>query len=144
MNKFNAEVIYSQKEVTTEELKIERTLANKINLKLIWGLTLYHIDGLPFRPEKTHKHFTLFRQKIERHSQVRELFDSPTGIRTPEISLTEMPDFKVFGHEPPERDNRESFIFKGGEDEGLKCLHFYLFEEKHIANYKKNPKWING
>jgi DNA photolyase len=66
--------VLAQKEVTSEEVAVERRLSAALrtlcggsaSLELLWGPTLYHPDDLPFRRDMADlpNLFTAFRQKV--------------------------------------------------------------------------------
>ncbi len=141
---FSAEVVYAQKEVTTEEITIEEALVQTINLKLIWGSTLVHISDLPLSIKDIPKHFTPFRQQTENALKVRELVDPLRHILSPELPDSSWPDFEQLNIKKPVIDFRNLYIFKGGEDEGLFRLNHYFFDTGNISRYKETRNGLDG
>lgn len=154
--------VFAQREVTSEEIRAElavmRSLkATSSKLELFWGSTLYHLDDVPFsRPRLSDMPtvFTPFKQKCENMAQVRTCYPTPTkgSLPIPNADIESfMSEFHCLpkkveelnpivpeGHPPaksPPVDTRAALAFKGGEDEALKRLKYYLWGSNLIEKY---------
>lgn len=154
-------VVFAQKEVTSEEVRAELAVSGslkqvKSRLELFWGSTLYHIDDVPFEPDMSTMPsvFTPFRQKVEDRAQVRPCLDTPVAGSLPfptnlDSSIISDVDYVprrvedinvvVPSGDPclqtPQIDERAAFRLKGGEDQALDRLKYYLWESKLIEKY---------
>ncbi|MCL4169808.1 UNVERIFIED_CONTAM: hypothetical protein GTU68_047926, partial [Idotea baltica] len=98
---------------------------------------LYYTADLPFPIHHTPDTFTQFRKEVERFVAVRAPLPAPTEPfekLTVKVEAGEIPTLSDFNLE----DN------KGGEREGLKRLHYYLWETKAIKTYKKTRNELLG
>lgn len=147
--KYSVQKVYAQDEVAYEEIQkqklVERALL-KINCQLETHSTrsLYHPLDLPFEVKDTPDVFTNFRKSIEQKCVVRDVFLQPTSIHSPTIEAMDLPSMEKLGATQPLHDLRAAFHFKGGETEGLKRLHSYLFETKAISSYKETRNGMIG
>ncbi len=85
----NAGAVYFHSEYATEEVHVEEVVVEMLGREGLeacpfQGTSLYHPEDLLQPPQKTPDVFSQFRKKVEKYSQVRELFASPTEIRLPE------------------------------------------------------------
>ena len=141
---FNTSRIYASKEVTSEETQVERKLADKFDLSLYWGSTLYHPGDITFAREEIPDVFTRFRKSVEKGSFVRPLIDAPEKIPVPE-------NFKGSGLDEimelmPEimHDRRSVIEFRGGSVEGQKRIKHYTWDTKSINQYKFTRNGLIG
>ena len=156
-----ASVVFAQKEVTSEEVRAELAVSRslkqvKSRLELFWGSTLYHIDDVPFERDMSTMPsvFTPFRQKVEDKAEVRRCFDSPVAGSLPfpsNLNTLIVPDVDYVPRrvedinvivpkgdpclQTPQVDDRAAFKMKGGEDQALERLNYYLWESKLIEKY---------
>ncbi len=138
---YHVREVYHHREVGPEETAIsalveEALWKQQINLKHFIGHTLYHKEDLPFPIRNIPNDFMVFRKKIERDSTVRSCFETPGQISVPENlqtgNLPELSDL-ITNNKTNLKENLH-FIFKGGEDEGLKYLRDILNSEKVHKN----------
>lgn len=140
--KLKAQKVYVQKEIAAEETDaeaaVEKALAEQgIELKLIWGRTLYHLEDLPMAIDEIPKKFKEFRKPLTAESEVRSLFEAPNKI--PTVQLREwntLPSLEELGYTTEERNQSYNIIVKGGETEALARLDYYTFDTDLIQNYK--------
>ncbi|MBE7178959.1 MAG: DASH family cryptochrome, partial [Mucilaginibacter polytrichastri] len=134
--------VYHHREVASEETavsaRVEEALWKmRINLKHFIGHTMYHKEDLPFPIKDIPDVFTTFRKKVERDATVRPSLAAPESISSPEFSNPgDIPTLKDLGLEPEQADARGVLNFKGGETEGVKRLHSYLWETDSLRTYK--------
>jgi deoxyribodipyrimidine photo-lyase len=147
----DATAVYASKEVTQDETTIEALLSKQIkplniDIDLIWTATLYHARDLPFQINFLPKGFPNFRKKIEQSTKVRKTFDVPTELaKTEGIEPGRIPTFQELGFESePVLDARAVLDFKGGETEGLKRLHEYIWQKDLLKNYKETHNGLIG
>lgn len=148
--KYAIKNIYFQKEWTSDEIKIENALKEKLpekKFKSLYNQFLFAPDEISFNYNDTPRVFTAFRQKIEKHDQVSECFSPkkmPIENLISENNITFSPNLKALGFDDFEIDNRTAFPFKGGENEGLKRVKEYLFETKYVSKYKQTRNGLIG
>lgn len=136
--------VYHHREVAAEETaiseKVEAALWKlQINLKHFIGHTLYHKEDLPFPIKDIPDAFITFKKKIERDSNVRPGFASPTKVEVAQnVEWGTLPQLSHFGLEAPTIDERAHYRFTGGEQEGLTRLNSFLSTQEtlHIKGTK--------
>lgn len=144
-----------QKEVTYEELKVEEKLKEfckqqDINVKEVWGSTLYHHQDLPFSEgcTKLPDTYTQFRKEVEGRCSIRPVLEMPSSLHPPpplDRLSSAMPDLTSLGvKEDMEEDKRTAFPFKGGETAGLDRLQDYLWGSHAVAQYKETRNGLVG
>ncbi len=142
--------VYHHREVAFEETeisaKVEAALWKlKLNLKHFIGHTLYNKEDLPFPIKDIPDAFATFRKKVERDSQVRRCTVSPQKITTPAITdAGEIPTLAALGSTEPFDDERAAVRFVGGETEGLKRLHNYVWGNDLLKTYKTTRNGLLG
>jgi len=150
-------VVY-QKEVTYEEVNVEQNVKNfcknsGIKVEEVWGLSLYHINDLPFK--RVPDTYTQFRKEVEERSRgIRPLLQMPEQFKPPPPGLVEkltsqnMPDLPTLIDEPSaatfKKDKRTVFPFSGGESAALERLHEYLWGSHAVATYKETRNGFLG
>ena len=160
--------VHCQEEVCSEELKVDRAVRKVLknsnlcdkesSLKPVWGSTLYLPQDLPFdnafmgMPDV----FTPFRNKVEKHSDIRMPFavPKPENLVIPEdvlktispdlgdhCSLTYMPSLTDLGYSKEEAedaqmpDPRGVMEFKGGETAALARVKDYIWDKDLLKSY---------
>jgi deoxyribodipyrimidine photo-lyase len=147
-SKFNAAEIYSEKEDTSEEIFIEDELKKrlKIPIHLHESKTLLRTNQLPFSISNLPDIFTNFRKKAEPLLYVVESCD--TSEKLPpfpdEFSNNQTYSLKDFGLDEPIFDSRSAMNFSGGENEGLKRLNSFIWQDKNILHYKETRNQLIG
>ncbi|RZA00308.1 MAG: DASH family cryptochrome [Sphingobacteriaceae bacterium] len=144
---YHVNEVYHHREVAFEETAISEEVEtvlwkSRLNLKHFIGHTLYHKEDLPFPIKDIPDSFTVFRKKVERDSDVRQMTGSPESIVTPQITdAGELPTLKDLGLNEPFDDPRATIHFKGGETEALHRLHDYLNNNAPLnAKAARNPQ----
>ncbi len=149
--KYNINEIYYQGGSTQEETNIEENITNnlkdkKIKTTTFYSNTLYHIDDIPFSIDGLPEVFTSFRQRTEKISHIRNMFDTPKKINKPnqEIDSSYIPQLKDFTDELIEYDSRSVLDFVGGESIALERLKYYLWNTDLIKIYKETRNGLIG
>lgn len=143
--------VFCNRERTSEEAEVQDALERKLwsqGQEMIYtrGKMLYYTQDLPFPVNFTPDTFTQFRKEVEKVVNVRKPLETPKAFKSLSINIAagEIPTLKDFGHEDFEVDTRAAFPFKGGETEGLKRLHYYLWESDLIKEYKETRNGLLG
>jgi len=149
VKQYAVQKVFVKKEVAYEEIK-----TNELVEKELWKTncvfetfstsTLYHAQDLPFPLKDIPDVFTNFRKHVEKESTIRTVFAKPTAINSPKIDALHLPTIEKLGLKKTDIDSRATFTFKGGETEGYKRLHSYLFETKAISTYKETRNELMG
>ena len=147
--KYKVQKVFCKKEVAFEE-KQTQILVEKELWKLHCQLesystsTLYHAQDLPFALKDIPDVFTNFRKRIEKESNIREVYFAPSNIPSPNIEILKLPRIEQLGLDPVINDRRAAIDFKGGETEGYKRLNNYFFETQAISTYKETRNGMIG
>ncbi|MFN3754667.1 DASH family cryptochrome [Flavobacterium sp.] len=146
---FKAHRVYAKREVAFEERQTEALVQAelwKLSCELLTfsTSTLYHAEDLPFSIKDIPDVFTNFRKKTEKDAVIRDAFNQPTSINSPEIPMLDLPTLSDLGLESVSIDERATIRFKGGESEAVKRLNHYFFETKSISNYKETRNGMVG
>ena len=144
--------VYCNRERTEEEVQIQDALERNLwsigqELRFNRGKMLLHTADLPFPVTHAPDIFTQFRKEVEREMTVREPIPAPEKKfhkLTCELEPGDLPQLEDFDHEPFEPDPRAVLDFKGGEREGLKRLHYYLWESDLAATYEDTRNGLIG
>ncbi|TVP53524.1 MAG: DASH family cryptochrome [Mongoliibacter sp.] len=146
-----ANAVFFSEEVTPEEKLVEESLEQNLWKKGIktegfWQSTLYHLEDLPFPVSQVPEVFTQFRKECEKYGKIRETYPNPGTLKFPDLNRDkgELPDMKYFGLEEPEPDPRRVLVFKGGEEEGLRRLQTYFWENNCLKDYKQTRNGLLG
>ena len=146
----NVSAVYFHREVTSEELAVEKALKkalSQIGVKVnsFWGTTLYHPEDLPFGIPQIPELFTNFRKQVEKKSTVEPTFSTPKNLpQLPEIEVGKLPDLQDLGLEKPVDDRRAVLKFKGGETAALARLESYFWKKDCLKNYKQTRNGMLG
>lgn len=149
-NKYEVDHVVASKEVTQEETSIESLFSYSlkplnIDIDLFWGNTLIHVRDLPFQIHFLPDIFTDFRKRIEGQWKVRPLYESPKSLGTlPDIKIGAIPTLADLGFADFDIDLRDENQFVGGEQNGLKRLNSYIWEDNLIATYKETRNGMIG
>lgn len=144
--------VFCNRERMQEEVRVQDALEKRLwslgqEIRYSRGKMLYYTSDLPFPVQHTPDVFTQFKKEVERYVPVREPLAAPTKLFNPwtvKLEAGEIPTIQDFGHEPIEKDSRAVLDFKGGESEGLKRLHYYLWETNLIKAYKETRNEMIG
>ena len=146
---FKATKVFAKKEVSYEEKQTEAKVQDelfklKCELKIFSTSTLYHAEDLPFSIKDIPDVFTNFRKKTEKDAVIRDAFDAPKEIKSPEIEQLKLPTLEELKLEFQSIDSRAVLPFKGGETEAIARLNHYFFETKCISEYKETRNGLVG
>ena len=143
--------VLCNRERTREEVIVQDALEQKlwgIGAELLYyrGKMLYNTQDLPMPVQHTPDIFSQFRKENENITPVRDSLPAPHAInRLPHgLEPGNVPNITDFGHEEFETDPRSAIQFKGGENEGLKRLRYYIWEKDLISNYKETRNGLIG
>ncbi len=140
--------VYFHKETTSEEIKIEATLIDKLGIGIktecFWGHTLYHLDDLPFKISSLPELFTSFRKEVEKSCTVNPIFPVPKLSNIGDIEVGDIPTLVELGLEVPISDPRAVINFTGGETAGLERIDYYLWQSNLLATYKETRNGMLG
>ena len=132
------------KEYTSEEIAVERKLAQRLSLRTFHNSPMIHPDDVTFEIDRMPEVFTAFRKKVERYSEVRQSFNSPKSIASPAIEASEVPSLTDFGFAAFQRDQRAVLPFKGGALEAWKRLEHYFWDTEKLSVYKETRNGLIG
>jgi deoxyribodipyrimidine photo-lyase len=149
VQQFKATKVFAKREVSYEEKQTKALVQNalfklKCELLTFSTSTLYHAEDLPFSIKDIPDVFTNFRKKTEKDAIIREAFDAPTEIRSPEIPLLFLPSLEELNLTFTPIDSRAVLPFKGGETEAIARLNHYFFETNCISEYKETRNGLIG
>lgn len=140
------DVIYFQKEYTSEELQEEAMVAT-LGIKMIptLGQTLIHPEDVVKGIERLPNGFTSWRKRQESDWNIRDEYPLPGELCFPGgLFAGAIPEVSELGVDSPTQDPRAVLPFRGGENEGLKRLHYYLWERKLLGKYKETRNGMIG
>jgi deoxyribodipyrimidine photo-lyase len=140
------DVVYCSKEYATEEVAIEEDLARtEIDLMTFESNQLFSSSQLPFAIYKLPKGFTSFRKKVEPIIVPHKVVPSPTQVKLKSsLKASLLPSVNDLGVKLESIDKRAALSPKGGENEGLKRLDYYLFQSQSISQYKETRNGLIG
>ncbi len=142
--------VYASKEVTDEEIKVEEKLESalwkeNISLETFWNATLFHIEDLPYPTSNLPDVFTQFRKSVEKGAKVRSTFAGiPKIDPLGGIPVGDIPSYQELGLEAQEASSLGVLPFEGGESKGLQRLHYYIWEQELIKDYKQTRNGLLG
>ncbi len=135
INDYNIKKLYYHRLIGEEEEKLERALVktfNHLTHRTYFERTLLNPDHLPFHIKAIPDVFTSFKQAVEANLKIDPTLEDLTPQKP--LNIKGEQAFNCF-HDLGFTEHIEA-KFKGGEEEGLKRLHYYLFESKRVASYK--------
>ncbi|SHF44127.1 DASH family cryptochrome [Chryseobacterium takakiae] len=147
--RFEVVKIFCQEEWTREEKDIQTKILQMIP-DAVWEKPYSQFLVHPLFVFKTLVKipmlFTTFRQKIEKNLLIRPEFESENLMYDKEYIISESDEISLesLGFEDFEPDKRSAFPFSGGEDTGLKRLHYYFRETKSLSKYKETRNGLSG
>jgi deoxyribodipyrimidine photo-lyase len=149
VTEFQIDAIFTQKEWTSEEQKVNFNLKNKLqNIQLIesYDQFLFHPDDIPFENFKNLPEvFTVFRKQCEKEVTIREtLIINKHPKRNWFDNDTQIPTLTDLGFENFEPNPKTAFPFQGGENQALKRVVNYFWETKSVSKYKQTRNGLIG
>ena len=143
--------VFCNRERTTEEVKVQDSLEKSLwkigqEMRYVRGKMLFYTADLPFPVSQVPDTFTSFRKEIENTVKVRVPYAAPEKLLplNDSINRGELPSIHDFGHEYVSLSHIENSKFQGGEDQALKQLDYYLFEQKLLGKYKETRNEMLG
>ena len=143
---------FCNRERTQEEKDVQDSLERNLwsvgqEIRYSRGKMLYYTADLPFPVTHTPDIFTSFRKEVEKFVDVRAPIQLPSELPSL-ISLEEgygpVPNLHELGFNDEEIEESEKGAFKGGEDEALKRLNYYLWDSDLILKYKETRNGMLG
>ena len=146
---YKAYKVFAKREVAFEEKQTEKQVENELfkiqcSFETLSTSTLYHAEDLPFSIKDIPDVFTNFRKKTQKDAQIRDSFDAPLKINSPEIPNMILPTLKDLNLEMVSIDKRAAIQFKGGESNAIERLNHYFFKKKYILVYKNTRNGMVG
>ncbi len=145
-----ATLLYTSKEVTSEELADEQAVESVLEQRgarmfTFWQSTLYHVDDIPFRNIRLLPDvFTEFRKQTEKAARVRTIFPVPANLNPVTMEIGKIPTLEDLGLPIPEQDSRTLVTFKGGETAALERLQQYFWKQNLLKSYKETRNGLLG
>lgn len=153
--------VYVHTEVTSEEQVIEGLVEKNIQSlggvlhRIDGGSTLYHPEDISFSSDysKVSNIFTPFKEKVEKNSKIRNLLPmmstckllltskNDEANKSNYDSIPTLTDLGFTNEEIAIYESQEDIrskgvmIFHGGEDEGLKRLKTWMFDDDNLKDY---------
>lgn len=136
-------------EVTDEESAADglvKAAITPVAFSRAWSRTMLHPEDLPFDVRATPDVFTQFRHKVEHSVAVRSEVLAPKVLPVPPIGVewTKIPTLIELCNQEPSDDPRAVMRFRGGEAEGAKRLHSYIWERQLVSSYKETRNGLIG
>ena len=146
---YKATKVYAKREVSYEEKQTEALVQTelfklKCELETFSTSTLYRAEDLPFSLKDIPDVFTNFRKKTEKESFIRNAFEKPSKIKSPELGAIYLPSLEDLDLKFTTIDTRAAIQFKGGETQATDRLNHYFFESKSISQYKETRNGLVG
>lgn len=132
VSQHNAKAVYAGQEATPEETQLEVSVRQRLEpaqaeLKLVWMLSLYHPDDLPFATADVPDAYRDFRRTCERQSAVRQEVPSPNLMPLPQsVERGQLPTLQSLGFDSVETDPRAAIQHVGGETVALQRMTDYF------------------
>ncbi|MFC7236373.1 DASH family cryptochrome [Halosegnis marinus] len=148
-SEYDADAAYAQTMPATEELTVENgtkaALAEDgVPLERFWTHTLYHVNDLPTPVDDIADTYTPWRKEVENGAEVRETFETPPSVPTPEFDPGDLPSLDDLGIEGRDVDDRAAIDFRGGESAGRERLQAYVWEADRLRRYKETRNGLLG
>ena len=99
---------------------------------------LMHIRDLPFDIQDLPLSFTAFRKRVEKTLKIKQEVSIDGFKQSKTISVNNSDTFDSL------YEKTSTPFVKGGEDEALKRLNYYLFESKKIKTYKETRNQMDA
>ncbi len=147
IEKYDIAEVFHHREVARKETEVSTAVEDslwklRINLRHFIGHTLYNKEDLPFPIKDIPDVFAQFKKKTERDALVKACFLSPEVINFLQIEEWGALPVMEMLVAPEAMGNTAEYLFKGGEEEGLKHLANLLEEGSPV--YQKPVKTEAG
>ncbi len=143
--------VFCNRERTQEELDVQDALERNLwsvgqEMRYSRGKMLYYTADLPFPVTHTPDSFTSFRKEVEKMVQIREPLATPDRLPTclESIDFGDIPSLRDLGYTIDEIALATANELQGGEDEALRKLYEYIWEEEALIHYKNTRQGLNG
>ncbi len=143
--------IFCNRERTRDEVAVQDALEKNLwsigqEMRYSRGKMLYYTSDLPFPITQTPDSFSQFRKEVERYVPVREPLPAPEHFTPLTVALDPglIPGLEDFEYEWFRLDPRADLVFRGGETEALKRLHYYLWESQSVLHYQQSRDNLIG
>ena len=149
VQQFKVDVIYTQKAVAVNELKLHNALKSDLQnmgceLISINNHSLYHESDLPFALSQMPLVFTDFRRQIEAIPLKALSSIGVDSIPSPTIEPMQWPNLDAFETYSSYGYDRRNTELEGGQFAGFKRLNAFVFGTQAIQHYKDNRNALNG
>lgn len=151
VKEIQASSVYCNRERTEEEVKVQDILEKNlwtlgIEIQYFRGKMLFHTADLPFPVSQTPDIFTHFRKEVEKYVPVRQPLPPPSNIPYcfEGIDSGTIPTLEELGWKEASSADQFEISFKGGEDEALARLKYYLWDTDLIKQYKETRNGLLG
>lgn len=144
---WRADEVWTQREVTYEEIQCQQALRQRLNipLQLFESRSLYHPKDIENTLKQLPDLFTHFRKSVEKKGRVRFPFHTPEKLPpVTDVDSEVLPSLSALGHEQPRPDPRSAVPFRGGESQGLNRMQDYIWQQQHLRNYKETRNGLIG
>jgi len=141
-NLWAADAVHAQRLFAWEEQQQERSVAERLSLRLHAPPTLLLPGDLPFSLEKLPQVFTAFRHKVEARWTVRDAVPEPAAIRSPREWRGKPLDEPWIG--AAREDDRAVMRFDGSREAGLLRVKHYLWDTHALSRYKETRNGLLG
>jgi len=141
--------VFAKKEITFEELSTQKKVENELlkancSFETFSTSTLYELNDLPFTLNNIPDIFTNFRKSVEKESQIKEVFEKPIHIKSPNIPPMNLPTLIELSLTEVEIDEKAAIQFTGGEAEAWNRLDDYFFKTNSLSKYKETRNELIG
>lgn len=146
---YGIQEIFAQKEWTSEEAAIEKSVKEKISSSIKWNYSydqfLFHPDDINFDIDRTPAVFTAFRKKLEKYVDIRPSSTIDANYSQNEIlNSTKIATLKDLGFESFSVPEKTAFPFEGGETAAWNRLGTYFWDTNKLSFYKKTRNGLIG
>lgn len=144
---YNADYVYTSKEIAPQETRIESSLSKNlktanVDIKLFWMDTMISAFDLPFRVSKLPSAFAEFERLLSNDLKIKDQFPTPETITLPtDFEAGAIPGLPELGIDPSEIPLEASGVSRGGETHALAVLKEYVeqYVKKDIAYPSAEP-----
>ena len=144
--------VFCNRERTQEEEDVQDALEHNLwtigqEIRYSRGKMLYYTSDLPFPVTHTPDTFSQFRKEVERIVTLRDPLPTPTD-KFADLSFSvewgTVPTLEELKYEAFDVNAKGGYEWLGGEKEGLRQLHYYLWETDLVADYKETRNGLLG
>lgn len=147
----HASSVYCNRERTDEEVKVQDILEKNlwslgIEIQYFRGKMLFHTGDLPFPVSQTPDVFTHFRKEVEKYVPVRPPLPAPNSVPYDTLlkEVGSIPSLKELAFNETISTDDFDISLKGGEQEAIARLRYYLWDTDLIKQYKETRNGLLG